>query len=89
MTCDVGEDEIGLGELPFDLATGILEGRFFGPGAVNVAVRAKGRWTELCSPEWNHDRGVRAIGPSCSIRLQRRADALACDVSSRRGGGLA
>ena len=79
MTCSVGEDEIGVGELTFDLAAGtvagwaepfwadvryqlvqtsfapgsttfaatfgtdgVLEGRFFGPRAVNVAVWAKG-----------------------------------------------
>lgn len=79
MTCSFGEDEIGGGELTFDLAAGavsgwaepfwanvryqlvqtsfapgsttfaatfgtdgVLEGRFFGPRAVNVAVRAKG-----------------------------------------------
>ena len=78
MTCSFGEDEIGVGELTFDLAAGtvagwaepfwadvryqlvqtsfapgsttfaatfgtdgVLEGRFFGPRAVNVAVRAK------------------------------------------------
>ena len=79
MTCSFGEDEIGGGELTFDLAAGtvsglaepfwanvryqlvqtsfapgsttfattfgtdgVLEGRFFGPRAVNVAVRSKG-----------------------------------------------
>jgi hypothetical protein len=79
MTCDFGEDEIGGGELTFDLAAGtvsgwaepfwfrvryeliqtnfargattfaatfgtdgVLEGRFFGPHAANIAVRAKG-----------------------------------------------
>jgi hypothetical protein len=79
MTCTFGEDEIGGGELTFDLAAGtmsgwaepfwadvryqlvqtsfapgsttfaatfgadgVLEGRFFGPRAVNVAVRANG-----------------------------------------------
>ena len=79
VTCSFGEDEIGSGELTFDLAggtvsgwaepfwgnvryelvqtkfargatnfafqfgvDGVLEGRFFGPRAVNVAVRAKG-----------------------------------------------
>ena len=79
MTCRFGEDEIGDGELTFDLTrgtmsgsvapfwanvryqlqqtsfapgattfaarfgtAGILEGRFFGPGAVNMAVRSKG-----------------------------------------------
>ena len=79
MTCSFGEDEIGEGEVTFDLDAGtmsgwaapfwvnvryplvqtsfsqgattfaatfgtggVLEGRFFGPRAVNVAVRAKG-----------------------------------------------
>ena len=79
MTCSFGEDEIGSGELTFDLAAGtvsgwaepfwsnfryelaqakfargatdfsltfgadgVMEGRFFGSRAVNVAVRAKG-----------------------------------------------
>ena len=54
MTCSFGEDEIGAGGLTFDLAArtvsgwaepfcdGVLEGRFFGPRPVNVAVRAKG-----------------------------------------------
>jgi hypothetical protein len=80
MTCNFGEDEIGVGVLTFDRAAGtmsgwaepfwgggvrhalvqtsfttgattfaatfgtngVLEGRFFGPRAVNVAVRAKG-----------------------------------------------
>jgi hypothetical protein len=78
MTCSFAEDEIGGGELTFDLAAGtasgwaepfwvnvrypfqtsfkpgattfaaafgtdgVLEGRFFGPGAANVAIRAKG-----------------------------------------------
>jgi hypothetical protein len=79
MTCNFGEDEIGGGELTFDLAAGtvsgwaepfwarvryqlvqtsfargattfavrfgtdgVMEGRFFGPRAVNVAVRSRG-----------------------------------------------